>query len=233
VSRTGAFDVRRALPWLLVAVGVSTCLSLGTWQLNRAAEKRALLAAYTRGDAPAVAYGSAGAGRYAHVNIEGAYETDRQILLDNMTHDGRVGYRVLTPLRTSLGVVLVDRGWIAAPARRDALPDITVDGSVRTVTGRLDLLPRPGIVMAPDDGAGWPRRLNYPDDAAIRRILGPGIEPGVVLLDPGAADGYLRDWHPGGLPPERHVGYAVQWFALALTLLILFAVRRRRRRDVS
>jgi surfeit locus 1 family protein len=51
----------------------------------------------------------------------------------------------------------------------------------------------------------------------------------LVLLDPGEPDGYVRDWSPPGFPPIRHIGYAVQWFALALTLFILWVVTNLRR----
>jgi len=43
-----------------------------------------------------------------------------------------------------------------------------------------------------------------------------------VLLDPAAPDGYRRNWRPSDFGPERHIGYAFQWFALAVTLVILY-----------
>jgi surfeit locus 1 family protein len=47
----------------------------------------------------------------------------------------------------------------------------------------------------------------------------------VLLLDASQADGYERVWEAHlGFSPERHVGYAVQWFALALAAVILFVV---------
>ena len=150
----------------------------------------------------------------------------------NMTHDGRVGYRVLTPLRTSLGLVLVDRGWIAAPARREELPDLPVTAEVRVVTGRIDDLPRAGIELKTSDGVGWPRRLSYPDLSALRRIYAAPVAPSIILLDAAAPDGFLRDWRPGGLPPERHFGYAVQWYGLSLALLVLFLVANFRKPDI-
>ena len=65
-------------------------------------------------------------------------------------------------------------------------------------------------------------------DAALGHVL----ERRIVLLDPGAADGYVRDWQPPGLPPARHWAYAIQWWLFALALLVLstvMAVRRARR----
>lgn len=211
---------------MLAACGIGAFVYLGIWQTHRGLEKQAQVTAFLRGDGvPAVPYGSSdGRLRYAHVRLEGHFDAERQVLLDNMTHGGRVGYRVLTPLRTTLGVVLVDRGWVPAPARREELPSVAVGGDLRVVTGRLDLLPRAGIALPTVPGGGWPRRLSYPDLASLQRAYGEPIEPQIVLLDAAAADGYVRDWHPGGLPPERHYGYAVQWYGLALAVLAIYLV---------
>ena len=61
--------------------------------------------------------------------------------------------------------------------------------------------------------------VGFPTLADLARASGLALYPQLVLLDPAERDGYLRDWRPGGLPPERHVGYALQWYALAATLL--------------
>ena len=223
----------RLWPTLAAVTGVGILASLGAWQTHRGYEKRAQFEAFARAEGPTMPYGAEGGqARYAHVRLEGRYDPLHQVLLDNMTHDGRVGYRVLTPLRTSLGLVLVDRGWMAAPARREELPDLPVTAEVRVVTGRIDDLPRAGIELKTSDGVGWPRRLSYPDLSALRRIYAAPVAPSIILLDAAAPDGFLRDWRPGGLPPERHFGYAVQWYGLSLALLVLFLVANFRKPDI-
>ena len=62
----------------------------------------------------------------------------------------------------------------------------------------------------------------------------PTLAPRVLRLDPALQFGYARDLDilPNTLPPERHLGYAVQWFGLALTVLVtalLLTLRRYRR----
>ena len=48
------------------------------------------------------------------------------------------------------------------------------------------------------------------------------MQPVVILLDPEAADGFVRSW-PRELPKEgMHLGYAVQWFAFALIALAIW-----------
>lgn len=229
---------RRFAPplWAVIVtpIAIACFCSLGTWQVTRGQEKQALYRAFAAGTSPAVPYGSPeGQTRYAHVRLTGHYLAQQQILLDNMTHDGQVGYRVITPLQTTLGRVLVDRGWVAAPARRDVLPAIAVDGGERTLSGRLDELPRAGIALQAPDTQEWPRRLSYPDHATIERALGSPVDAGLVLLDASEDDGYVRDWHPGGLPPERHFGYAVQWYGLAFTLLVIFLTVNLKRQKLT
>jgi surfeit locus 1 family protein len=123
-------------------------------------------------------------------------------------------------------VLLVDRGWVPLGVSREQLPVVFVDPKPRTVAGRLDGLPVPGIRVgeAQAPGAtGWPRVLNFPMQADIEAVLGEKVESRIVLLDASNPDGYQRAWRPSvGVPPERHLGYAIQWFALALALIVIF-----------
>ena len=49
------------------------------------------------------------------------------------------------------------------------------------------------------------------------------IAPRVLRLDPALPLGHERDLDllPNTLPPSRHLGYAVQWFGLALAVLVV------------
>jgi surfeit locus 1 family protein len=230
--RTFAPSLAAALPMLL---GLALLLWLGAWQLDRAAESRAQLAAFARSDGAPLPLPPAARAlpRYARVRLVGRYLPERQFLLDNMMHAGVAGYRVLTPFATDGGdTVLVDRGWVPAAASRASLPPVAVGAETRELAGRVDALPRPGIELAAAaDGGRWPRVVGYPKLADLGRTLGRTLYPQIVLLDADARDGYLRDWRPGGLAPERHVGYAVQWFALALTLVVGFVIVSLRQRD--
>jgi len=223
----------------LTALAIGAFSSLGSWQLGRASEKRALREAFAQGQAEAVdASGQdfAQLARYQRVRLRGSYEGDRQVLIDNMpAASGRPGYRVLTPLERAdgHGVVLVDRGWVPLGASRAELPDVAVDGDAREVTGTLDVLPVPGLRVGPaaaPDAAGWPRVLLFPTEADVEAALGVDVESRIVLLDAGAPDGFERKWQPSlGFGPERHLGYAIQWFAFALVAAVLFIALNLRR----
>ena len=148
---------------------------------------------------------------------------------------GAPGYRVLTPfLRDDgRGLVLVDRGWVPLGDSRERLPDVTVDAEPRIVRGRLDTLPVPGVRIGDAAVAGdrsWPRVLLFPQIADVQHALGVHIAPRIVVLDAALPDGYERQWRPSiGFGPERHFGYALQWFALAVTAAVAFVAMNLRR----
>lgn len=223
---------RRLVPTILIIPLLALLVWLGTWQVHRAEEKRLQTAAFESGGLVASSLPATPA-RYARVRLEGHYLPEKQVLLDNMTHAGRVGFRVLTPFSMTGGAtVLIDRGWVPLGASRAQLPDVTVEAGSRLVIGRLDEFPRAGIDPPPGGGSGWPMVLNYPSLATLEQAVGFPLYPRLVLLDATAKDGYLRDWQPTGLSYERHLGYAAQWYALAATLAVLYLVVALRKRRV-
>jgi surfeit locus 1 family protein len=218
---------------LLTLVGVALFSLLGVWQLERAEEKRALVGQFAAGQHSTVAMTAESASslpRYQYVQARGRYDPQHQILLDNMPSErGQAGYRVLTPFALEGGGwLLIDRGWIAPGVTREALPSVAIDGELRTIVGRVDRLPEPGMRLGDggdEPGAGWPRVLNFPQHEQLERVLQRSLIRGVVLLDPAQADGYERAWRATyRVGPERHLAYAVQWFAFALVAVILYVI---------
>lgn len=217
--------------------------SLGQWQYGRAAESRALLERFAAGEraAPATAMPRAPE-RYAQFRLEGRYLPERQFLLDNIVEAGRVGYYVLTPfeIEGQPELVLVNRGFVAASADRAVLPDVAVGGATRTISGHADVLPRPGLRL--DEPAGSTAAtaavtvLTYPTAADIEARLGRPVHNYQLRLAAAEPDGYVRDWRAAGIPPERHLAYAWQWWALAAAATgagAVLAWRARGTRDAS
>lgn len=218
---------------LLTLTGCAAFVALGLWQLGRADEKRVLATRYEAGAATTVdldARNAATLARYQRVRLRGRFDNLHQILLDNMpSQHGRPGYRVITPLALEGGGwILVDRGWLASGATRNDVPAVDVGSDERTLTGRLDEVPRPGLTLETspiDAAAAWPRVMNYPSHAEIERALGRRLLDGLVLLDPDQADGYERS-STVRLPfgAERHIAYAVQWFAFAVAAVVIYMI---------
>ncbi len=233
---SGQYNAPRRRPpaWATLATltGLALFLALGHWQLQRADEKRAILAQAAVGAeevlrAPPAPDQPESAWRYRTVVLQGQYEAARQVLLDNMTQDGQVGYQVLTPLRLEDGgLVLVNRGWLPMQGPRAQLPDLPVDPSPREVVGQLNRLPSPGLRLGGNvpgaPGDPWPRRFLYPEHETLVAAFGEPLPDLQVQLAPEQPDGYSRRWEVVNMPPERHLGYAVQWFAFAAVLLVIY-----------
>ena len=213
------------------AAAVLLFVVLGNWQLGRAAEKRVLDEEFSRAEtALALPPASIAVPRYQRVAASGSYDTNHQFLLDNMSESGSAGVHVLTPLLLSDGhAVLVDRGWVPFGATRDSLPDVGVGAATRTVSGRLDELPRPGIELAAPAGAGWPRLTSFPEMYELANQLGRDLHPQLILLDPREPDGFMRNWQVPGTTYVRHLGYAIQWFAFAATAIAIWLALGLRR----
>jgi surfeit locus 1 family protein len=225
---------------LLLAIFVS----LGRWQWDRAAEKRALWADFAAADGTTadgrtgtdvIALGSRSTAelpRYQRVRVRGLLDARRQFLLDNRTHEGRAGYEVLTPLVLEDGrTLLVNRGWVPFTGFRDRLPDVSMDSGAAagavTLSGRLDELPTAGLQSgraAPSRESEWPKITSFPTLPQLEAAIGRSIEPRVLLLDRDAPFGYTRDWRPPGTPPERHWSYAIQWWSFAALLVVLYVL---------
>ena len=222
----------------LLAIGLIVMLiSLGRWQLQRAAEKRVLFDSFAAAGVAAerIDLRSAKVPRYSYVAAVGSYDATRQVLIDNMVEGERAGYFVITPFALQGGGwVLVNRGWVPLGKTRADRPAIPVDDTLRTIRGRADNLPSPGIHMGVPAPLAppYPVVAAYPTRAELAQLLQESnwtSAADVILLDAGEPDGYVRNWVPPGFPPMRHIGYAVQWFGLALALGVIYVVTNFRR----
>jgi surfeit locus 1 family protein len=213
-------------------------LGLGTWQAQRAVEKqrvlteqgsksrRAAIALHDDPNAPAELL-------HLHpVTALGTLDSERAMLLDNRIRDSVAGYEVLVPLRLqgSDAAVLVNRGWLARGALRSVKPAIvhpTGEIQVRGVAARPRRTYRLGGMLEPD--SRWPHIVQFVAIDEMQTLLGYRLLPVVLRV---AADDPLAlrtGWPVITIRPQRHYGYAVQWYGLAAALLVVFLVAATRR----
>ncbi len=221
------------VPTVAMLIAVPVFCALGAWQLERAAGKRELRERLDeRWNAPAVALAARPdweALKHARVTLTGRYVGERQFVVGDRLHRGRRGLHVITPLRDASGrELLVNRGWVAAPEEATEPPAAEL-----TLSGRIALPQPPALELGPAEPADEPWRAPWSrlDPGAYARLAGVAPLPAVLLLDPDQPDGFARDWPrpTGGLAPELHLGYALQWFAFALIALFLWARHALRR----
>ncbi|MDD5460421.1 MAG: SURF1 family protein [Methylococcales bacterium] len=234
IIKTGRYSIKfEKGPTLAYLCLLPLLIALGIWQLGRAEEKRAFLEKQEQAlaseviELSAAADIDADAARYKKAKIVGRYDLTHQFLIDNQISEGKVGYFVLTPLllQGEDKAVLVNRGWIPINKDRTILPDITIKEQQAVVTGRINHFPVVGIKIPgaeiPTDN--WPSVVQVVDSQVLAKKLNYSLFPFQIELDKDAPEGYKREWRTNTIMlPEQHTAYAMQWFALALTLSLLF-----------
>jgi len=168
--------------------------------------------------------------RFRRVRVSGQFDVAHEILLDNRVLNGKPGYHVVTPLKIdqSARYVLIDRGWVARGADRTLLPEIRTPLGVVVIEGIAAPPSNKYLELSTQtvEGRVW-QNLDMPRmDALLRHPLQPVVI--TQLNDNG--DGLLRQWGRPDAGVEKHLGYAFQWFALALTIIVIYVVMYAKRR---
>lgn len=220
-------------------LAIALFLKLGFWQLSRAEEKEASFALLERyAQQPPVTVPEPliklDDYLYRRVEVHGYFEAEHTIFLDNKTHQGVVGYYVLTPLRqvNSTTYVLVNRGWVSGGNDRSLLPDIyTPDGLVYLT----------GVVVSPSI-----RTLSLSDKQftgkvwqsfsldSYQNLTELTFQPFLLLQqNETQGDGLIRQWEKPDSGSSKNIGYAFQWFSLAVMTLIIYIVLNVKRKSIA
>jgi surfeit locus 1 family protein len=210
-----------ALPVLAVL------LVLGTWQVRRMHWKEAILTQLATAEhAMPVPLDTGVPQPWTRLLVAGRLDHDHEALLGAEVRGTRMGAQLVTPLlREGQPPLLVLRGWVPL----DRTQPITRPADEVTVTGYVRQGEQAGWVAAKDDQV---TRLFYTfDPAAIGQALGlaPVLPFGLVAM--GDAIGSQLPVPATSLPkPENpHLGYALTWYGLAMTLVgvaVAFTWRR-------
>jgi surfeit locus 1 family protein len=229
----------RSRPFWLPAVAalavIAIAVSAGIWQTHRAQFKRDLQARYDAQEKAAPValpetLADAETLRYRRVKVTGQFDPAHEILLDNRVLHGKPGYRVVTPLKIANAdlYVLIDRGWVARGADRTLLPEI------RTPLGTVAI---EGIAAPPSgkylelstqtvEGRVW-QNLDMTRMAGLLRYP---VQLVVITQLNDNGDGLIRHWDRPDAGVEKHIGYAFQWFALAVAAIVIYVVMYAKRR---
>jgi surfeit locus 1 family protein len=237
--RIGNYQFRPGLFTSLVALIFLIILTrLGIWQLDRAEEKRQILANQQAKMAMPVVSLQEGDMKpqeleYRRIQVSGKFDSNYQLFVDNKIHKGKPGYYVVTPLKLANmdRYVLVNRGWVAMNPDRKILPNIQTPEGIVTITGLIKSDPKDvaNLGSANRSNQGWPAVVRYVDLQQFHEETGLKIQPFLFLLDINADYGFVREWKFVSLPPEKSTSYAVTWFSLATLLLIIYLVVNTKR----
>ena len=236
--RIANFEFKPAIwPSLAALLLIPLLVSLGVWQLSRAHEKEQRLFEYEQRNSDTTVLADNNrlfdlTTGYKQVRITGHYLIGQSFLLDNQVQNSRVGYHVFTPLQLDdQRLILINRGWIALGTSRENLPEIPTPETEVVITGVLSPAPGHGILLGDDIQTNklWPRVVLAIILPRLASELNAALAPQIILLDPAATDGFVREWKIVQFGPERNYGYAFQWFTMAIVVLIIFIVLNTRR----
>ncbi len=225
--------------WSTVAVvlAVVLFLKLGFWQLSRAEEKDnrfSLLEHYAQEPPVTIPESLVALDDYLYrrIEVDGYFDPNKSIFLDNKIYQGIAGYHVLTPLRlaNSSIYIVVNRGWVAGGNDRSILPDIdTPNGLVHLV----------GIVISPSVKAFSLSNDNFTGNVwqnfdldSYQNITKLNFQPILLLQQNDVVnDGLIRQWETPDSGSSRNTGYAFQWFSFAALAFILYIVLNVKRKN--
>jgi surfeit locus 1 family protein len=211
--------------WLILAAAVSAVgvtTAMGVWQMDRAAQKTALAAQMQQQMAlPALTL--LGNERpdfwvtqiHRSVQVQGQWQPEYTVYLDNRQMDGRPGFWVMTPLKIagSEQSVLVQRGWVPRNFQ-----DRSVVPPVHTGTDTA-----PHVAKLLDLGSVQEGRIRQNLDLSrYAQETRLSLLPVLVLQTGADGEGLRRQWPAVDTGVQKHHGYAFQWFALSTTLVILY-----------
>lgn len=230
--RIGPFQFQpKIVPTLITLVLLPVLISLGFWQVSRTEEKRAILEKQAEKLLlpPLHITGNAEPQEnivFRKLVVTGNYLADYQILVDNKVHKGQVGFYVVTPLliEGTESTVLINRGWVKATASRDVLPSIETPAGNVTIHGIAKINTR-DIVRFNDQnrlGTDWPALVLWPNIEELDEDIPYTLKPFLLLQASEPEEEYVRDWKLVNSPPEKNMSYAIQWFSLAIALLLIF-----------
>jgi len=238
----------RSFVVMMLALAV-VCAWLGFWQLDRLAEKEALIAAVdarlTAAPVPAPDADQwpdldLAALNFQPVRLTGAFRYNQTVTVFTSLSRARgaalgPGYWVVTPfVLADGGTVFVNRGFVPEQYQEAAVIDPEGDTAQVTITGLLRPGERAGLMTpAPDtsDRIEWVR-----DPERLAAMVDPTLAP----IAPFYVD--LPAGPPGELPqggetviefPNNHLGYAYTWFGFAIVAVVMLGFWLSRQRSAS
>ena len=212
------------LPATLITIMVVFLTWLGFWQLDRADEKRAIEKAIEVANTGAVEIATSLDGleakEYYHLRLNGHYLPEKQFIYDNQIVQQTSGYYVLTPfvIDNSNKAILINRGFMPWRGQRDKLADIEVLTNNIQIKIQISLPVKRMELGESEIGTEFPILLQSLDLADMGSLSGLDFAPVLGLLSLESDHGFVREWKPYTGSIGKHIGYAMQWFLMALVL---------------
>ena len=221
-------------PTLIFAITFCGFIVLGFWQIDRADQKNVLNSNYTDRQQEATIVLDKNnvideklSLLWRKVEFKGSFINKQNIILDNQIFNQIAGFNIITPfkIKGSDSLVLVNRGWHPNLKNREMLPIINEISGERLLQGHIASFPVSGIKLGKNNIETLNSqifRFQRLDAAELNYFFSAKIMPYMIYLDPIIDKELYGNFKLPAPDSQKNYGYAFQWFAFAITLLIIF-----------
>ena len=197
-------------------------VALGTWQIIRLNWKNNLILEIENSlKNPPVQLSQSNQQNFLKIKTSGRVDFEKQIYLYNLNDSGIPGFEVLNPILIDGENYLLNRGWI--PFEKKDTPEINVLDQ-NNIEGTLKTQGRKNIFKPDNDiKENYWFSLNRED---ISKFTGKEFSKYIIYLD-----GNYQFPRPKKITANisnNHKKYAMTWFSLAISILLLYLYFRKK-----
>ena len=201
---------------------ILTLLSLGFWQIYRLNWKLELIEQIENSlKNDPVELTSIEKKNYLRIKTSGEIDFDNQIYLYNLNDAGKPGFEVINPIKIGDENYLINRGWI--PFEKKDLPEINLVDQ-NQIVGTLMLQTKPSTFKPENDiEKNYWFTLNRED---ISKFTGRNFSEYVIYLN-----GDYKIPKPRVITAKisnNHKKYAITWFSMAISILLIYLYFRKK-----
>ena len=197
-------------------------IALGTWQIIRLGWKNNLILEIENSlKNPPVELTQSNKVNYLKIKTSGSVDFEKQIYLYNLNDTGTPGFEVLNPISIDGENYLLNRGWI--PFEKKDTPEINIIDQTNII-GTIKIQGRKNIFKPDNDlKENYWFSLNRED---ILKFTGKKFSKYIIYLD-----GNYQLPRPKIITANisnNHKKYAITWFSLAISILLLYLYFRKK-----
>ena len=212
---------------------VPITISLGLWQIERANEKKVIIANYDKllVSTPIALQKEQPLENWQPIETVGAYQ-DLVIYEDNAINSGKAGFKIYHLFQNGDGTfIFVHRGFIERNLIKNNLPRIDTPVGKKNIKGTT-LFKQNNTFVKNIEESDIRIIQEFNTSVLIERfpiLKDRYLHPFLFNLDVRDADKFQPIEKPVNMTATKHIGYAIQWFGLcaALIILTIYAYRRK------
>ena len=218
---------------IFAIIFVPITISLGIWQIERANEKKLIIANYDKllVSAPIALQKNQMLNNWQPIETTGTYQ-DTVVYEDNAINNGKAGFKVYHLFRNDDGTfIFIHRGFIERNLIKNNLPEVEIPTEKKSIYGTTLFKQNNTFVKNIEESDS---RIIQEFNASLLIDKYPMLKdkylhPFLFNLDIRDVNKYQPIEKPVNMTASKHIGYAIQWFGLcaALIILTIYAFRRK------